>query len=592
MTDFKNLFVSYLNRYTTVSPEHEAAFDEFITQTPPPSGVALRLETKTEEFVHNCFKEEQPPSIILTGNAGDGKTYLCRQVIKGFSGETVTDWGDQTEWSVSRGNQTLRVVKDLSEMGIERGAEVLRALEQVYTRKEETSSEVFLIAANEGRLRALLNREHLEQLYNEIDVQLRDGPDLTNHRLIVLNLNKVTTSAYVLQALAWLTNVKHWDDCQECSLNVTCPIRLNVTRISNPHIASRIKLLYQILEYLDIHTTIRDMLIHLAYTVTGGQTCEAINGQRASLGAETHQLAYYENIWGTHTTETFRRKVAVIDHLHRLDIGGSSLFDIDDFIVNGRPDDPEAQAEYNRLFKPATDLSDRRFAQDRDAYLRGGATSPRQDEEHPFLRWLPHCRRKLFFEWRNVTQANRLVSFLFLQSYLHLLEGDRGAQERAKRELALGLNRAFSRLYVTDSNYLYITTQYAHAVEQPLPIVRVKIPIDYFELTVQHIHPEAYDYDRRDLVLIIPPPPRVDRPPVEWPVDLLRFEYLMRLAQGGTYNVLADECELAIRQLKNELLTRFAMESEEKGHITFFVPRGNRYVLRDLWLNDEGKIQE
>jgi hypothetical protein len=38
----------YLNRYTTVSPEHEAAFDEFIMQTAPPSGVVLRLETKTE----------------------------------------------------------------------------------------------------------------------------------------------------------------------------------------------------------------------------------------------------------------------------------------------------------------------------------------------------------------------------------------------------------------------------------------------------------------------------------------------------------------------------------------------------------------
>ena len=38
-----NPFISHLNRYTTASPDHEAAFDEFITQVPPPSGVALRL---------------------------------------------------------------------------------------------------------------------------------------------------------------------------------------------------------------------------------------------------------------------------------------------------------------------------------------------------------------------------------------------------------------------------------------------------------------------------------------------------------------------------------------------------------------------
>jgi len=43
-----NSFTSHLNRYTTVSPEHEAAFDEFIMQAAPPSGAVLRLETKTE----------------------------------------------------------------------------------------------------------------------------------------------------------------------------------------------------------------------------------------------------------------------------------------------------------------------------------------------------------------------------------------------------------------------------------------------------------------------------------------------------------------------------------------------------------------
>jgi len=50
-----NPFVTYLNRYTTASPDHEAAFDEFIGQTPPPGGAPLRLETRTEAFVRDCF---------------------------------------------------------------------------------------------------------------------------------------------------------------------------------------------------------------------------------------------------------------------------------------------------------------------------------------------------------------------------------------------------------------------------------------------------------------------------------------------------------------------------------------------------------
>jgi hypothetical protein len=53
-----NPFVNYLNRYTTVSPEHEAAFDEFIMQVLPPSGESLRLETKTEQFVRTYIYAE------------------------------------------------------------------------------------------------------------------------------------------------------------------------------------------------------------------------------------------------------------------------------------------------------------------------------------------------------------------------------------------------------------------------------------------------------------------------------------------------------------------------------------------------------
>jgi len=581
-------FVSYLNRYTTASPEHEAAFDEFISQTAPPSGVRLRLETKTEQFVRSQFQRERPPSIILTGNAGDGKTYLCRQIIESFTGQPVADWGDHTDWPIKHDKLTLRVVKDLSEMGSEAGVSVLRDL-AIELAKEQPAT-VFLIAANEGRLRDLLGREGLSDLRQRVEAQLARGPDLDGSVLIMLNLNRVTTSSYVLPALRWLTDNAHWRDCAGCPTLTACPTHFNRDRLADSAIADRLWLLYQILEHLDIHVTIRDMLIHLAYTITSGLTCEEIAADARRLGWDAHQHVYYENVWGTYADETFRHKVVMLQALHRLNVGGHSLFEIDDFIVNGCPDNAEAQAEYQRLFAPAVDLGNRRFAQDRDLYLRGGATSPRPDEEHPFLYWLPHCRRKLFFEWQNTTQANRLVPLLFLPQYLQLLEGDPGIRDRILRTLVLGLNRAFSGLYITDAEHLYVTSQYARTVEQPVPIVWVKVPVDYIDLAVRDAQIEAYDCDRRDLWIEIPPPPRVDSHPVPWQLNLLRFEYLMRLAEGGTFNILAEECALAIRQLKDELLARFARDDDTR-HIAFFAADRNRYVLRDLWLDEAGKIR-
>jgi hypothetical protein len=582
-----NPFVPYLNRYTTASPDHEAAFDEFIGQTPPPGGAPLRLETRTEAFVRDCFARPRPPSVILTGNAGDGKTYLCRQIVAAFTGQAVVDWADRLDWPIERNGVTLRVVKDLSEMAEEAGANLLweLALDQL----EAQPRFVFLIAANEGRLRAVLQRERLEDLYREIDRQLREGPDLGNDRLIVLNLNQVTTSTYVPPALAWLTDPARWEACAACPAREACPIYFNASRLAEPSIARRMQRLYQVLEHLGVHVTIRDMLIHLAYTVTGGLDCDRIQGQ-PPLHWEPQRHVYYENVWGEAADEHFRRKAVVIRHLRRLNVGQMSVFEVDDFIINGRPADPAAQAEHERLFAPALDLGGRRFGQERAAYLYGGATAPRPEEEHPLMQWLPHCRRKLFFEWQETTAADRLFPFQHLPEYFRLVDGDPARLAHYRHEIILGLNRAFSGLYLTDADALYVTSQYAHAVEQPVPLVRLKIPADGIALQPAPAQTTAFDRDLTTLRLVIYPPPGVKAEPLTWPVDLLRFEYLMRRARGSTPDILAEECELSIRQLKDDLLARFAVGSPP-GRIDFFAADRNRYTFRTLWVDTDGRIR-
>ena len=295
MSQPSNPFVAYLNRYTTVSPEHEAAFDEFIAQETPTSGTTLRLVTKTEEFVRACFQRPLPPSIILTGNAGDGKTYLCRQIIETFTGQPVTSWSDQGDWSIQRNGLTLRVVKDLSELGEDAGAAILQEMDVDLAHEQPQS--VFLIAANEGRLRAILSSGRLQSLYVRVDKQIREGAEDQNDRLIVIDLNQVTTSTYIPPALHWLTDPAHWQACQNCSALKACPIYFNVQRLADSHIGSRLTLLYQTLEHLGLHITIRDMLIHLAYTTTGGLTCQQVIDQSDHMHWDRRDLVDYQALF-------------------------------------------------------------------------------------------------------------------------------------------------------------------------------------------------------------------------------------------------------------------------------------------------------
>lgn len=590
MANHTNPFVTYLNKYTTASPEHEAAFDEFITQVSPPFGQSLRLDTKIEQFLLSCFQRQQPPSVILTGNAGDGKTYLCRQVIQELTRQPVTDWANELDHAIDHNGITIRVVKDLSEMGEQVGSNTL--LELAVEQLEAQPSQAFLIAANEGRLRAVLKGEELNDLYQKVDRQLQDGPDLDNDHLIVLNLNHVTTSTFVPQSLAWMTDPIHWGACTGCPALNSCPIRFNAHRLADPHIAGRMQRLYQVLEHLELHVTIRDMLIHLAYTITGGLSCQTVIDNSRDLGWEmAYKHVYYENVWGEMADETFRYKTIVMRHLRHLNVGESSVFATDDFIINGQPANEIAQAEHERLFAPALDLGKRHFIQDREAYLHGGTSSPRPNEDYPLMRWLPHCRRKLFFEWQDTKTADRLFPFLYLSEYFRLLQGDRALLDRYLYDLVLGLNRAFSGLYLTDNGYLYVTSQYAHAVEQPVPIVLFRVATGNIELNVNTPKIDAYDCDQSTLQMEIPLLPRAREDPVKWikwDINLLRFEYLVRRARGGTSNVLAAECELAIRQLKDELLSKYVADDEEPNKIVFFAASRHSYKLQTLWVDQDG----
>jgi hypothetical protein len=81
---------------------------------------------------------------------------------------------------------------------------------------------------------------------------------------------------------------------------------------------------------------------------------------------------------------------------------------------------------------------------------------------------------------------------LFVTKYFMLLEEDSNLdREETLHKIILGLNRSFSGLFLSDSEKLYVTSQYAHAVDQPVPIVRFQISTDYMELELDH-HNEAY----------------------------------------------------------------------------------------------------
>lgn len=588
MVQGNNTFVTLLKRYTTASPDHEAAFDEYISKGSAPPAGSLRLTTKIEQFLTNRFRQPQPPSVILTGNAGDGKTYLCRQMVNVLQGKDPEQWETLIDQPIEHNTMRFFIVKDLSELSEEKGKEILLRLGQ--TLQDPDQRDRFLIAANEGRLRALLsNLPGHEALKLAIQTQLDRGPAY-DQPLIVLNLNRVATSTFVPAALAWMTDQRNWRDCNECPIHLKCPIRFNVTRLTEQAVQQRIKMLYELFEWSNEHVTIRDMLIHLAYTISGGFDCAQVQQQVQNRGDMSY-LAYYENIFGRDDDASFRRKSHVTRLLHRFGIGQQSIFAIDEFIIHGG-ETIEEQQQHQAMFGETVDLHFKAFHQARRAYTEGIESERGQD----VLRWLPHCRRKLFFE-RNHSDDQQLLPFRYFSIYQRLLDQPQGKYESVVSQLIKGLNRAFSRLYLTQtdqlraSERLYITTQYVHSVNQPHPIVLLTLPFENIRLTVNTTIDQHLDLPERSLYLhIAPPPTQRHADPVEWPLNILLFEHLMRIADGGHISILADECELEVRRLKDVLTQQFATVDTSANEVSFFVPARHRYELRRLRIDEQGRL--
>src|SRR3712207_5754156 len=73
-------WIRFLRGYGPV-PRNENMYDEFIRRSAKRLGVTpLDFAHPAREAVLDAIRGPTPTSVVLTGTAGDGKTYLCRQV--------------------------------------------------------------------------------------------------------------------------------------------------------------------------------------------------------------------------------------------------------------------------------------------------------------------------------------------------------------------------------------------------------------------------------------------------------------------------------------------------------------------------------
>jgi hypothetical protein len=114
----------------------------------------IQIEPARLSEVITNFEQDKPNSIILTGTAGDGKTYHCRRVWEHFGGD-VNEWQQGKKIAgieLENSSKQLVIIKDLSELTENEKAHWIPLVSASLT--GENTEQVFLIAANDGQLLA------------------------------------------------------------------------------------------------------------------------------------------------------------------------------------------------------------------------------------------------------------------------------------------------------------------------------------------------------------------------------------------------------------------------------------------------------
>ena len=285
-----NDMVDFIKQYDITTVDNTKIYDEHA------SDMRYNIDTEINDDILNIFTTN-PKSVIITGNAGDGKTRICRNVYNALTGESLEKWSEEGIDNITYNGYEIRIIKDLSELTDEVILQELNLLAQYLENKTPI---YYLIAANEGKLTSSLQADsNLTQLREKITSQLLDSKhSIDALELKVYNLLHISTAENAKKILGKWNEHENWNVCSSCKENERCIIYHNHKKLSDKNIQERLYYVYRSLEVSHEHMTIRELLIHLAYTQLGGLTCKDI--QAADYGAliEQSKLVYYDNFFG------------------------------------------------------------------------------------------------------------------------------------------------------------------------------------------------------------------------------------------------------------------------------------------------------
>jgi hypothetical protein len=592
-------WIRFLRNYGPI-PTNDNMYDESIQRALRRNRIEpLVLPAQFLEQLLNNLNSNAPVSEILTGTAGDGKTYHCREAWLRLGGSDPAWNAGLKVQRLPLGGRELIVVKDLSELRDEESASLLVDMAQDVTRL--APERVYLIAANHGqlleKLKAAPQTPAMQAMVRAVEELLVTGENPEPEvRLNLRDLSQAPASQMIRTIVDAMTRHPGWEHCEDCPAQnaQTCPIWENRARIRGESDAGllqqRLTSLVELSEQNGLHFPVRQLLSLVANILLGHpdapdglMSCSDVPEIIAKGSLD--QASVYRNIFGENLKSRRAEKSDLFRKLNAFGIGGETSNRVDNLLVYGA-DDPALESPYRDLIlNDAVYGGTTAYMQAQRAYLEGGDTGARD----AFLPKLRAQRQRMFFVLPELRKSEfdlwDLTVFRYGGLYLEvaeLLKAGKPLPRRVMPMLMRGLNRVFTGMLVQNQDELVLATSGSHSQSKTSPLLDelISVPRQGGEEAVLTTNAKG------GVALSVRLSRGADPGPIGLALTPTRFEFLGRVAEGALPSSFSLECHEDLLAFKARLLSaterRRVLDDDEPAV-------AGELVLRFIELGSDGR---
>ena len=592
MADRGLKWITFLRKYGPIAC-NDNMYDEHIRRSAKWAGFQpFEFEHPYEEEVKSCFRRDadRVTSVVLTGTAGDGKSHLCGRIWRFLGGDEAEWMSDSIYYKIDAvivGKPvTVHVIRDLTALpDTDDGGnyatkdELLRLASRAV--REEDPRDVFLIAGNDGQLLEEWHRLPPDEDTSAVGLateemlveDLQESPDVG---LRLFNMSRVDSALLLDRAIAAFLEHPGWECCyQEADssgfFGDRCPIRHNYELLKSSLVQSRLRSLFELCDYSDLHIPIRRVFLVLANAVLGHPDVRDRLMRPADVATVVHEgtvhkASLFNNVFGGNLKNTRRESLEVFEFLNGFSIGHETSNRIDNILIFGE-DDPILQPHFDALLK-ADDFygADDSYYAARKRYVEGGE----EDSETVTDFWdiLVSQRRGLFFKIAGDEEDELRLWELsvfksageFLSKVVAVTRSGRKANRSIVARLVRGLNRVFAGMMVDSDSKLVLA-----AGVSPFSHARVSLMLEEMVSVTPRLGEKVE----------VVPDPRTGRPVLlvalgqdlecRLRLTLTRYEFLVRVADGHLPASFSRECYEDITAFKTRLLSKLVERREQAG---------------------------